>query len=313
MSRNHSNSSQTNLLFYMENCKTCNFFINTAHKSNILKNFKMICIDGQVNKFKSQGLKKVPTIIIPSINKQFDGNDCLKWLEEMIKLSSKNNNFGIQNEDLYIPDIGVVSNNSNNSNKSNNSMNQEISQLSSQISQLSTQMNNSQTNNNQNNQFEVPKTNIVKRNALNPIQPPITHSNSGNTHNRIVAQNTNQKNINNSSNQNNLSQPTVKPINQLFGYLQNEMSGYSDGYAYVNIDNPLPKSFLPPDKDLEIYTAPEGDKINKKKQDQLIKLAEMERTNEHEQYKNSIDEINRRIAMGEHNLLPKWVGANKDL
>ena len=44
-----------------------------------------------------------------------------------------------------------------------------------------------------------------------------------------------------------------------------------------------------------------------------MKLAEMERNNEKEQYKNSIDEINSRIAIGEHNLLPKWVGANKDL
>jgi len=105
----------------------------------------------------------------------------------------------------------------------------------------------------------------------------------------------------------------VKPINQLFGYLQNEMSGYSDGYAYVNVDNPLPKSFLPPDKDMEIYTAPEGDKIDKKRQDQMMQLAEMERKNEKEQIKNSIDEINRKFAMGDHTIMPKWVGANKDL
>ncbi len=92
--------TQLNLLFYMEGCKTCNFFINTAHKANMLKNFKMICIDGQKDKFKTQGLKKVPTIIIPSINKQFEGSDCLKWLDEMIKLSSTNNNFIMRNEEL---------------------------------------------------------------------------------------------------------------------------------------------------------------------------------------------------------------------
>jgi hypothetical protein len=314
--------AQQNLLFYMEGCKTCNFFITSAHKANILKNFKMICIDGQKDKFKAQGLKKVPTIIIPSIHKQFEGSDCLKWLDEMIKLSSTNNNWQMKNEELYIPDVGIVSNQQTNYNTTrppqpppqptHNMMNHQISQLSSQISQLSTQM--SQPNKpNQPNQFEVQKTNIVKRTGLNPVQPPNSINSSGKNI-KIMGQNPNQSNQYNQQNQQSQSNiPSVRPVNQLFGYLQNEMSGFSDGYAYISVDNPLPKSFLPPDKDMEIYTAPEGDKVDKKKQEQLIKLAEMERNNEKEQYKNSIDEINRRIAMGEHNLLPKWVGANKDL
>lgn len=325
---------QQNLLFYMEGCKTCNFFITSAHKANMLKNFKMICIDGQKDKFKAQGLKKVPTIIIPSINKQFEGSDCIKWLDEMIKLSSNNDNWQMKNEELYIPDVGIVSNQTINHNVQtlpkpphtshqkqpphtpqaphaphtphlahNNTINHQISQLSSQISQLSTQIS-------QPNQFEVPKTNIVKRNVLNPIQPPGSIINPSGKNIKIIGQNPNQQNSNPNS-QSNI--PCVRPVNQLFGYLQNEMSGFSDGYAYISVDNPLPKSFLPPDKDMEIYTAPEGDKVDKKKQEQLMKLAEIERNNEKEQYKNSIDEINRRIAIGEHNLLPKWVGANKDL
>ena len=317
--------SQPNLLFYMEGCKTCNFFITTAHKANILKNFKMICIDGQKEKFKAQGLKKVPTIIIPSINKQFDGSDCIKWLDDMIKLSSSsNNNFSMKDEQLYIPDVGIIQNNIpmpppklNNYNINPNPHN-HISHLTSQVSQLSSQMINSQSNskpNSSSNQFDVPKTNIVKRNTFNPIQPPpningfVNHNinNGGKNINAI------QLNQNQNQNQNQLNQPMVKPINQLFGYLQNEMSGFSDGYAYVNVDNPLPKSFLPPDKDMEIYTAPEGDKIDKKRQEQMIQLAEMERKNEKEQIKNSIDEINRRIAMGDHTMMPKWTGSNKDL
>ncbi len=322
--KNNTHTSQPNLLFYMEGCKTCNFFISTAHKANILKNFKMICIDGQKDKFKAQGLKKVPTIIIPSIGKQFDGSDCLKWLDDMIKLSSRNNNLGMQNEELYIPDVGVVSNhpthtpNLTNSNYqippsqanmyknyNQNSTNDQISQLSNKISQLSTQINNSNLPKPPN-QFEVPKTNIIKRTTFNPVQPPMnTHGKNINP----VPLNNQYPNTNNMNNQ----QPTVKPINQLFGYLQNEMSGLSDGYAYVNVDNPLPKSFLPPDKDMEIYTAPEGDKIDKKKQDQMIQLAEMERKNEKEFFKNHIEEINKRIAMGDTNLMPKWIGSNKDL
>jgi hypothetical protein len=91
------------------------------------------------------------------------------------------------------------------------------------------------------------------------------------------------------------------------------MSGLSDSYAYVNVDNPLPKSFLPPDKDMEIYTAPEGDKIDKKRQDQMIQLAEMERKNEKDFFKNHIDEINKKIASGDTNLTPKWIGSNENL
>jgi hypothetical protein len=287
---NLQEKKNTNLLFYMEGCKTCNFFINTAHKANILKNFKMICIDGQKDKFKSQGLKKVPTIIIPSINKQFNGNECIKWLEDMMNIISNKNNIEMFNDELYIPDIGIVKNNSN------NLFNDQISQLSNQISQLSTQINTSnQSTQNKSNQFEVPKTNIIKRNILNPIKPPSNSNTKSNTN----------------SNSNPNSIPNVKPINQLFGYLQNEMSGLSDSYAYVNIDNPMPKSFLPPDKDMEIYTAPEGDKIEKKKQDQMIQLEVLERTNEKEFYKNSIEENNRKIAMGNHNLLPNWIDSKK--
>lgn len=328
------NLSQTNLLFYMEGCKTCNFFITSAHKANILKNFKMICIDGQKDKFRSQGLKKVPTIIIPSLNKQFDGSDCIKWLDEMIKLSSSNNNINMQNEELYIPDVGIVSNNNKNHqnysiptipiinpmlnpnlnsnithphiNLDNNSSNNKISELTNKISQLSTQINNS-VNSKPLNQFEVPKTNIIKRNTLNPVQPPLNIQIKN--INPIPLNTPNQSMINNVNNQ----QPTVKPINQLFGYLHNEMSGLSDGYAYINVDNPLPKSFLPPDKDMEIYTAPEGDKLDKKRQDQLIKLAEIERKNEKDFFKNHIDEINQKIAFGDKNLMPNWISLNKDL
>ena len=107
---NQNNLSPPNLLFYMEDCKTCNFFITTAHNENILKNFKMICIDGQKDIFKAQGLKKVPTIIIKSINKQFEGSDCIKWLDE-VKLSMRNNNFNMQNDELFIPNM--TSNNNN--------------------------------------------------------------------------------------------------------------------------------------------------------------------------------------------------------
>lgn len=72
--------------------------------------------------------------------------------------------------------------------------------------------------------------------------------------------------------------PSVKQ--QPFGFLQEEMSGFSDTFAYLLTDNPLPKSFLPCDKDLEIYTAPEGDKLDKRNQEMLMKNVEMIREND---------------------------------
>ena len=71
----------------------------------------------------------------------------------------------------------------------------------------------------------------------------------------------------------------------MIGFLENEMSGCSDSYAYLLVDNALPKSFLPPDKDLQIYTAPEGNKLDKKTQELYIKNMEMFRDNDKDEYK----------------------------
>jgi len=330
-----SRQNQQNILFYMENCKTCNVFISMAQKANILRLFKIICIDGKKDMFIAQGLKKVPTIIIPSINKQFEGNDCLRWLEDMIRLSSNKNVYPNQNE-MYVPDIGliiptqpniptqqnipiiptppIISNTSGKMNK--NKFNEQMSQLSNQINQLSTQLN-SQVKEpveiSKSNQFEVPKTNLVKRGTLNVVQPPPTT----NLKQRQLNSNPNQFNANGNNqnliNNNGTNGPVVRQVNQLFGFLDSEMSGFSDGYAYISIDNPLPKSFLPPDKDMEIYTAPEGDKIDRRKQDELIKTFEMERINERNKFSQAIQELNNRVAMGDINAIPKWLGSNPDL
>lgn len=296
----------------------------------------MICIDGQTDKFKAQGLKKVPTIIIPSINKQFEGYDCIKWLEDMKRINSTNN--FIPQDELIVPDVSLFmsgSNNqsgkfngpnlsqpnlsqpnipiSNNNNQLNNknlnqniSLNTQMNELSNQLNQLSSQINNS-SNDKSKNQFEVNKNNTVKRSTLSVAQPPL----SNNFKQRQGNQNMINPNLNSNSNSN--SGPSVKPINQLFGFLQNEMSGFSDGYAYISIDNPLPKSFLPPDKDMEIYTAPEGEKIDRRKQDEIIKTYELERTNEKNQFAQEIHELNSRIAMGDLSAMPKWLGSNPNL
>jgi hypothetical protein len=88
-------------------------------------------------------------------------------------------------------------------------------------------------------------------------------------------------------------EPSVKKAP--FGYLHEELSGFSDSFAYLKIDKPQPKSFLPYDKDLQIYTAPEGDKLDKKQQDLLIKNIEMIRTSDKESWIKHIDNEHLKI------------------
>jgi len=232
-----SNSVQ-NVLFYSNKCKTCNLFMTMCQQNNLLKYFKLIMIDDNIEKFKSQGLKIVPTIIVKGINKPIEGKEVFNWLDSIIKL--KNNSPINQSNDVYLPETGI----------------------------------------NNTNQFQVPNTNVVKRDKLQILEPPI------------------KKNINiqnNTSNNTSNNTPSVKPLNQLFGFLQDELSGISDDYAYLLTDNALPKSFLPYGKEMAIYTAPEGDKLDKTTQDSLIKNLEDIRTSQKDEFIKNIDLEHKKI------------------
>ncbi len=141
-------------------------------------------------------------------------------------------------------------------------------------------------------------TNIVKRNKEEPI---IT--NNSNVRNNNIKINKNieinqQNNLNN--NQTSTHAPTNEPMvkKSPFGYLKDEMDGFSDSFAYLMTDNPLPKSFTSVDKEQAIYTAPEGNKLDRRTQEMLIKTLETERVNE----KNEIEKI---YEMEHYNLLNK--------
>jgi len=128
-------------------------------------------------------------------------------------------------------------------------------------------------------------TNIVKRN----IEEPVIINNS-NVRNNNIKINKNVQIIQENNNLNNDNSqtskgPTVKK--SPFGYLKDEMDGFSDSFAYLMTDNPLPKSFTSVDKEQAIYTAPEGNKLDRRTQEMLIKTLENERINE----KNEIEKI----------------------
>jgi hypothetical protein len=154
---------------------------------------------------------------------------------------------------------------------------------------INIKINNEQVKNN-----EPVATNIVKRNKEEPVIINNSNIKNNNIKTNKNIQITQEQNINKQNN--NQNGPIVKK--SPFGYLKDEMDGFSDSFAYLMTDNPLPKSFTSVDKEQAIYTAPEGNKLDKRTQDMLIKTLECERINE----KNEIEKL---YEMEHYNLLNK--------
>lgn len=245
-----------NVLFFSKKCKTCTHFITMCQQNKILKYFKLIDVDDKIKEYASQGLKVVPTVMARGLSKPIEGKDVFTWLESVLSIGQGRGQ-KINTPDEYLPETGI------------NGIQQKTSMQ-----------------NNSNN----PNNNVVKRNV---IQPPIINTSN------------NQNNQNNSNIQNKIPDVkivngvqinTVQQKNQPFGYLQDEMSGFSDTFAYLMTDNPLPKAFLPHDKDLQIYTAPEGDKLNNKQQDSLMKSVEMIRNNDEKLFISQIENEHKKLV-----------------
>lgn len=101
-----------------------------------------------------------------------------------------------------------------------------------------------------------------------------------------------QKNMENTQNkikQDNL--PTfMNQDKKLLGYVDQEMGGISDNFAYTKIDKALPHSYfsLGEEDKNAIFTAPETKKIKKGEQDSLIKNLETDRNTQDGTYKNQM-------------------------
>lgn len=134
-----------------------------------------------------------------------------------------------------------------------------------------------------------PNNNVVKRNVA---PPPIINSNK---------QETKQPKISETKIVNGVEIKTAPSVkSQPFGFLQEEMTGFSDSFAYLMSDNPLPKSFLPCDKDLEIYTAPEGQRLNKQNQEKLLKNVEIIRENDKSNFIKQMENEHQKILDNPH-------------
>jgi hypothetical protein len=143
---------------------------------------------------------------------------------------------------------------------------------------------------------------VVKRNL--PTAPPIIgikQNNQGNltsSANSANSANSSGIKIVNGVEIKNNNGPSVK--NQPFGFLQDEMSGFSDAFAYLMTDDPLPKAFLPYDKDLQIYTAPEGNIPDVKQLDLLMKNVEMIRENDKKSFVKNMETEHAKILLNDN-------------
>ena len=122
--------NQKSVLFYLSTCPTCNKFMSDCQKINILKNFQLIKIDGNINYYKQKGLTVVPTIKVVGYSKSFMGSECFDWYNSIINSinQTKNNQpvsiiqeqANIQNNKIIQPPIITKNNNENQNNKNNN-------------------------------------------------------------------------------------------------------------------------------------------------------------------------------------------------
>ena len=76
-----------NILFYSKKCKYCESLINILKNKGIYNSFKCICIDD--NKNLPSYLTKVPTLIIPSVNKPLEGKFAFMWLNTIFNFMSQ--------------------------------------------------------------------------------------------------------------------------------------------------------------------------------------------------------------------------------
>jgi hypothetical protein len=157
-----SEKQHINILYYSNKCDTCKNLLKVLEADNILDQYKQICVDVFLQKksihMLPHQIKKVPTIVIGSLGKLFEGEDTFKWINTLRALKKKS-------VDSQQPD------------------------------------------------------------KKNPI-----------------------------------------------GYVKTEMSEFSDRFAYLNVDMPMPHTFFDvgAEEKNAIYTAPEQKKINKREQSKLL-------------------------------------------
>lgn len=84
--------SNINLLFVSFKCKTCINLIRILENEKLKQYFRIICVDDKLKRLPPQ-IKKVPTMIVKTINKPLVALETFEWVKKMKFIrSNKNNN-----------------------------------------------------------------------------------------------------------------------------------------------------------------------------------------------------------------------------
>jgi len=79
------------ILFYSNKCSYCESLINILKSKNLIQGFKTICVDN--NSTLPPYLTKVPTLIIPDVNKPLEGKNAFIWVNTIFSFNQETNNF----------------------------------------------------------------------------------------------------------------------------------------------------------------------------------------------------------------------------
>ena len=71
-----------NIIFYSEKCELDKTLLRILQNENLLKFFKLWCVDGRTNKLPPY-ITHVPTMIVSSENKPLVGKETLAWIEKV--------------------------------------------------------------------------------------------------------------------------------------------------------------------------------------------------------------------------------------
>ena len=158
--------NKPNLLFYSITSDKCIELIKFMKVRGIDKNFKLVCVDNNTSNIVKR-IKVIPTMIIPSINKVFTGNDVYLFITTKYA----------QRPQMPLRKPPPLPQHNTNQHKDNNQPQQQ----------------------------EITTHEIVNKPEL--VNKPETHAPIVNNNN-----------------------------NNLIGYVEDEMSGLSDKYSYLDID-----------------------------------------------------------------------------
>jgi hypothetical protein len=74
--------NNANILFYSNQCASCRNLMLLMRNAGFLEAFKLICVDGILDRLPSQ-ITIVPTMIVVGINKPLVAQEAFKWVEQM--------------------------------------------------------------------------------------------------------------------------------------------------------------------------------------------------------------------------------------